>query len=79
MADKFIIEKQTSGNESNIVLSGSIDENANLDLVFKEQADTIVIDLKGIKSINSYGIREWINTIKALPSLRMILRIFRRH
>ena len=49
-------------------LIGTIDENANLDAIKLNIGKRIIIDVGQVKSINSYGSREWIRWIKTIKS-----------
>jgi hypothetical protein len=61
--------KSTSNeNGSNVTLAfqGTIDEDVEFPSVATGKYSTITLDLKGVKAINSVGIREWLNWIRPL-------------
>ena len=59
----FRIEK--SGSEYK--LSGVIDEHANLDFLRSVQG-RILINLRDVRRINSVGVRQWMDAMRAIPS-----------
>jgi hypothetical protein len=50
-------------NPQSVFLEGSIDENSHLDQIFKQFTGNIILDLNGIKKMNSIGILGWIPAI----------------
>ncbi len=62
----FKVEQSTIGDELNLVLSGTIDEDVQFPVLDITTVKKINFDLKDVKSINSVGIREWLNWIKPL-------------
>lgn len=54
------------GDTLKLTLSGVIDEDVTFPKVDDGPQKKIVLDLKDIKTINSVGIREWLNWIKPL-------------
>jgi len=52
------------GDQLVVTLQGDIDENAGLFDLMPLLAGRVVLDLGGIKRINSAGVREWVNFIR---------------
>lgn len=63
MSAKFDLKLQKDGDKVNVTLSGVIDEDIDFTKYPIEGAKQIQLNLGGIKSINSCGIREWIKWI----------------
>lgn len=57
-----------AGEKLNVVMAGSIDEDADFTQLNLTGASQIEIDMGGLKSINSCGIREWIKWMGTAPS-----------
>lgn len=51
---------------AHIRIEGKLDQEANLDALCDALQGQIVIDLAGISAINSCGVREWIEFVRAL-------------
>lgn len=68
MSGSFSYTKEDKDGKTFITLKGTIDEDTILDDVFAYTNDTVVIDLAGIKHINSCGIRTWVNAIEGLSA-----------
>ena len=62
----FKVLQNSNGPELELALSGIIDEDVQFPSFDLSSTKQIVFDLKDVKSINSVGIREWLNWIKAL-------------
>jgi hypothetical protein len=62
----FNSSQAMAGDVLTIALSGTIDEDVTFPKVEEGAFKKIVLDLKEIKTINSVGIREWLNWIKPL-------------
>lgn len=60
---------QGAGGTTKVLLAGSLDETANFAELLTELAKsrTIRLDVSGVSRINSSGVREWINFIRAIP------------
>jgi anti-anti-sigma regulatory factor len=59
---KLTIEKFADGNISCLKFSGTIDESFEGKKIARSlNADTLVLDLGGVKKISSFGIREWVD------------------
>lgn len=50
-----------------LVISGEIDENSDFKSLELKGANQLIIDLKGIKHLNSMGLKNWTLWIKKLP------------
>lgn len=61
------IEKNKDKNRMAYVLKGTIDENDDLPKLFGRPMQPVVVDCGSLKSINSLGIRSWINYFNSLP------------
>jgi anti-anti-sigma regulatory factor len=64
---------ETRGAETHVVLTGAISEYAPLDPLLSELAgpsnpSTVTIDLAGVSSINSIGVRNWLELMRALET-----------
>ncbi len=61
-ATKLTIEKFADGGISCLKFSGTIDESFEGKKIARSiQAETLVLDLGGVKKISSFGIREWVD------------------
>ena len=63
--DKFKIEQLVKENMRTVMLRGIIDEDANFDPLMKLHSP-LVINFSGVTSINSCGVRNWVNLLKDL-------------
>jgi anti-anti-sigma regulatory factor len=75
-APKLVIEKFADGDIACLKFVGTIDEGfEGKKLGMTAAADTLVLDLGGVKKISSFGIREWIDfvTIARKTSRQLIL------
>jgi len=62
----FNSSAQLAGDTLRLNFAGTIDEDVTFPKVEDGSQQKIVLDLKDIKTINSVGIREWLNWIKPL-------------
>ncbi len=62
----FKVHEKTDGDNLLLVFEGVIDEDVVFPAVDTGTYKKVFIDLKGVKSINSVGIREWLNWMKPL-------------
>lgn len=67
MSARFEIKSERVGSKTSVVLAGIIDEGAELS-VFNELHGDAVVDLAGIKRINSYGVRLWVDAMRRIPT-----------
>ena len=65
---KFDVKMNKAGEKLNVVLAGSIDEDADFTQLTLSGASQIEIEMAGLKSINSCGIREWIKWMSTAPA-----------
>lgn len=65
--DKFSIEETVANNNRVVLLKGVIDEDTNLSPIEKI-ADPIQLNLSQVTSINSLGIRSWVNFWKTMAN-----------
>jgi hypothetical protein len=55
------------GGLTRVLFDGEISEQGNLASLLDEQlGQELLLDLKGIRRVNSVGVRDWINLLKAL-------------
>ena len=68
--DRIEVTSSYDNQIAKIKLSGSIDSPAleSIDFPAPQGTKVVEIDLAGVKTINSIGIRAWINWIKAAPA-----------
>ncbi|MFI5293128.1 MAG: lipid asymmetry maintenance protein MlaB, partial [Candidatus Limnocylindrales bacterium] len=71
--DHFHAAVTTEHGRSKVVVSGVIDEQANLTALQRAEANHIEIDLGAVRRINSYGVRLWMNAMRELqvPGVRV--------
>src|SRR4051812_44101640 len=67
---KFDIKIEKSGTNYKVQLGGTIDEDADFNPHTLAGATAVDLQLNGIKSINSCGIREWIKWISTAPAAK---------
>src|SRR3954454_10396308 len=61
--------QKTSGSGATVVkLSGIIDDSFDRARFLEGLGSIIVFDLEGVTRITSYGVREWMNALRGLPS-----------
>lgn len=58
------IEVTSSGAQTNVILTGQINEDSNFDTLKGLSGDILNLNLEGVTHINSCGIREWIELQK---------------
>lgn len=63
----FRVDKKQENNALVISFTGALDEDVILAADLAENASDIKFDLKGITSVNSCGVREWIRWMVAVP------------
>jgi len=71
---KISFDVKQSGNQAFIKLIGIIDEDMNFANIVVTGVSAVEIDLEGVKSINSCGIREWIKWISELKGQQVHLK-----
>lgn len=70
--DKFKFEQVMKGNHKIVMLRGVIDEDTNFSQIAK-LGNSLVFNFKGITSINSLGVRSWVNFVKSIPNVEIFL------
>ena len=61
---KLTIEKFADGGIACLKFNGTIDESFEGKKIARSmQAETLVLDLGGVKKISSFGIREWVDFV----------------
>jgi len=63
--DKFRFEQVIKGDSKIVMLRGSIDEDTDFGPIGK-LGDSLTFNFKGIDSINSLGVRAWVNFVKSM-------------
>lgn len=66
MSARFEIKTERVGSKTAVTLAGIIDEGADLD-IFAGLHGEVVIDIAGIKRINSFGVRLWVDATRRIP------------
>ena len=66
--DHFSYDLTEREGFTHVNLMGSIDENTDLSQLLKLKNSPVVFHFKGITSVNSCGIRTWVNFIKEFSS-----------
>lgn len=62
----FSVQQKINGKELLLSLSGAIDEDVQFPVLNLGGIEQVLFDLKDVKSINSVGIREWLNWVKPI-------------
>lgn len=65
---EFKSSQDVVGKKLKVTFEGSIDEGARLPELTTNGIEKIVIDLNGVRAINSIGIREWLTWIRPLAA-----------
>ena len=63
----FRIEEANTPGRTRLMISGVIDEHAELDPLAEVRGE-VEISLKGVRRINSFGVRAWIDVIRKIPN-----------
>ena len=69
--EQFRFETKPEGDKTRILLKGVIDEDTEFSAL-KNLGKSLIINFKGITSINSCGIRTWVNFIKDLQGTTVV-------
>lgn len=69
----FKVQEKSDGENLLLVFEGVIDEDVKFPAVDTGKYKKVFIDLKAVKSINSVGIREWLNWMKPLSDNAQIV------
>lgn len=68
------IEISKDGEQTLVVLRGSIDEHTDLEAIAQDiSGGSVKIDASGVSRINSCGVREWINFMRQMSSVEVSL------
>ena len=59
---------ENGADQTRVTIDGKLDQEANLDRLRDQLHGQVIIDLSGVHSINSCGVREWIGFVRALDS-----------
>lgn len=65
--ENFQFEITQSDNKNHVNLIGIIDEDTDFSALLKLKDSQVIFNFKNITSINSCGIRTWVNFIKEFP------------
>jgi anti-anti-sigma regulatory factor len=69
--DRFKIDIETANGQQKVFLRGNVDEDADFEAI-KKIAGTITINFRDVKSINSCGIRSWVNFLKDIAGRQVV-------
>jgi ABC-type transporter Mla MlaB component len=62
--------ERTESGEPLVVLTGEIDENADLARLATQIRGPLTLDLKEVRRINSAGVREWVNFMRQIEHVK---------
>lgn len=65
---QFKVDRNEASGQLTLSFHGQIDEDASFEGLTLDGAQQIELDLNGVESINSCGIREWIKWIRSAPA-----------
>jgi len=65
------VKMEKQGEKLLVHMAGTIDEDVDLNQINLAGHSQIEIDLEGLRSINSCGIREWIKWLSAVPQTQL--------
>lgn len=68
--DKFTFEQVMKESKKIILLRGIIDEDTTFDQ-FAKLGSPLSFNFKGVTSINSCGVRTWVNFVKSVPDIEV--------
>lgn len=63
----FSIEVSSDGDGDLVTIAGVIDENADLSPLTALGTRPIRVHLRGVRRINSFGVRSWMDAIRKVP------------
>ncbi len=63
--EKFRIEIKENGGKTTVLMNGIIDEDTTFSEIAKAKG-AVEINFKGVSSINSCGVRNWVNFMKEM-------------
>ena len=64
----FAIEVVVGDQLDRVVISGIIDENADLAPLAALGVRPIEVSMRGVRRINSFGVRSWIDAVRKIPA-----------
>lgn len=73
MSQKFDVELTINNGVASVKLAGRMDEDMDLEKVKTVSEPQVIFDFKEIESINSCGIRDWINFLGEIPKAHKII------
>lgn len=65
--NRFQIETREQSGKPVLLVSGVIDENADLSPISAISDPAVEINLKAVRRINSFGVRAWIDAVRQIP------------
>ncbi len=60
------VERTESREGTRIILEGVVDEFADLQF-FAHLSGRVDVDLRGVRRINSFGVRTWVDAVRTIP------------
>jgi hypothetical protein len=63
----FTIDVNTEEGTDVVTIGGVVDENADLSPLLQLGARPLRLHLRGVRRINSYGVRAWMDAIRRIP------------
>jgi len=63
----FRVNRRELPGRTVLEIAGTIDEHADLTML-GNPSGVVEVDMRGVKRINSYGVRAWIDTIRRVPT-----------
>jgi hypothetical protein len=63
----FMIDVTQSGDSDLVTMAGVVDENADLTPLVQLGTRPIKVHLRGVRRINSFGVRAWMDAIRRVP------------
>jgi hypothetical protein len=63
----FSIDVAERAGEHLVTIAGVIDENADLSALSRLSGRPVRVHLRGVRRINSFGVRSWIDAIRQIP------------
>lgn len=64
----FSIAVARQGDADLVTVAGVIDETSELDPLTKLGGRPIIVDMRGVRRINSYGVRVWLDAVRQVPA-----------
>ena len=63
----FTLEVTEKDGADHVAISGIIDENADLSALAELGGRAIEVSMRGVRRINSFGVRAWIDVVRKIP------------